>query len=241
MERTMMSAGFESSRKRPETISMAIRSLVGVLAVSCCSGCCLPEMIRATFEPYENLKTHERLTVRAGRQARLAWNSRYESCYTNHRCGDDVKKGFIAAYIDAAMGFNGCPPPFPTTPLLSVSTVTHTKPAAIPWYEGYDLGYASAVSEGVDQWRLTPVNPNLAANACQSAPRFWPAPSHTASVGDTSRGPAVEQEYTDHNLVIPTEAAEQVPLPTEPPPAERLPAESLPALLNADVEFQDTL
>ena len=127
------------------------------------TGCCLPQAIRATCQPYEDIKTQVALKLRARSEARRAWEGNYQRCYAKHPLASDYRKGFERAYIETATGMRGCPPPIPTREMISTDTFTHTYPAAGPWYEGYSIGYASAVARGVDRWRLAPLDPAIAA------------------------------------------------------------------------------
>ena len=130
-------------------------------------GCCLPEIIRSTYQPYETLKLRERLKRQAKRQARQDWNNHHAGCYANQACGDEIRSGFETAYVETALGMKGCPPPIPTTPLISRHTIAHTYPPAVPWYQGYNIGHASAVAHGVDRWRVAPLNPEIQIAACE--------------------------------------------------------------------------
>ncbi|KAA5540744.1 hypothetical protein FYK55_20390 [Roseiconus nitratireducens] len=167
-------------------------------------------MIRSTCEPYEQLKEQDKLERQGRREGRRVWATRYASQYANNACRDEVKQGFVTAYAETALGGNGCPPPMPTSPLLSRHTLTHTYPAAVPWYEGYHLGHASAVAHGVDKWRLAPIDPDLIAAACACRPMA---------------GHPVLPAYSE--IEVETIPGDGVPI--EAIPAEAVPAEGVPA------------
>lgn len=177
------------------------------------SGCCLPQIIRSTVQPYENLAFLQTLKWRAAKQARQVWDARYASCYIRHAHASDVKDGFVTAYVETALGSNGCPPPVPRTSSI-YRTIGHRTPAAIPWYEGYDLGRAAAITRGVDRWRLLPLDPDLDADVCPQvcAPETVPAVE-----GPPGLAPVEVQLPPDAD---PPSYAE--PLPAEPE-AETLP------------------
>ena len=134
---------------------------------SWCGGCCLPEAIRSTCQPYEAIKERSVVKWRAQSRARRIWAENYEGSYASRPCAEDVRAGFLTAYEETALGMGSCPPPVPSRPLLSRDNILHTYPAASPWYEGYSLGHASAVANGVDQWRLAPLDPQLMLALCQ--------------------------------------------------------------------------
>lgn len=147
------------------------RRFAGMLSLALLAstgGCCLPQIIRSTVQPFENEVFVHTLKWRAARQAKQVWDARFASHYARHACSEDVRDGFVTAYVETALGSDGCPPPVPRTSSI-YRTIGHRTPAAIPWYEGYDLGHAAAVSNGVHRWRLLPLDPDLDADTCRPA------------------------------------------------------------------------
>lgn len=154
----------------PPTGRLARRSLGTALLMMCLtsSGCCLPQILRSTFQPYENILRMKAIKLRAASQASDVWEARFARCYAHHACSEDVRDGFITGYVEAAFGSDGCPPPVPRSSTI-YRTIGHRTPAAIPWYEGYDLGHAAAITSGVDRWRLLPTDPDLLRPKCESS------------------------------------------------------------------------
>lgn len=191
-------------------------------------GCCLPEIIRSTYQPYETLKLRERLKRQAKRQARQDWNNHHAACYANHACGKEIRSGFETAYVETALGMKGCPPPIPTTPLISRHTIAHTYPAAVPWYQGYNIGHASAVAHGVDRWRIAPLNPEIQIVACESKQcKSVGSYQHAHSAAETLPEQTIEQREIEPDVE---------PIPAPMPLQE--PAESdddLPSYLQLDL------
>ena len=216
----------ESAQGRQGRALSLLKSTLCALALLSCSGCCLPEMIRSTVQPYGNLKFLERLKLRATREARQVWDDRYDRCYPNPPHANDVKKGFVAAYVDAALGFNGCPPPVPTTPLLSVNTISHQSPAAIPWYEGYDLGFAAATANGVRKWRVKPIDPDLAGQPCGSGHSACPCADTTSAIHvdhSVTDLPSYQQaESAETDFMVPADWSD-----VDRPAGDRLPEPSV--------------
>ncbi|MCA9140166.1 MAG: hypothetical protein KDB00_25515 [Planctomycetales bacterium] len=126
----------------------------------------MPQAIRATVRPYGTIEERALLKLRAKRSGREIWAAKYERCYANASHADDVKAGFEAAYVETALGMGNCPPPVPTRQSLALHGINRSYPCAVQWYEGYSLGHASAVANGVDRWRLAPLNPGLAVEQC---------------------------------------------------------------------------
>jgi hypothetical protein len=197
--------------------------LIGCLVAAVFSGgCCLPEIIEATWQPYETLKLRERIKRRAHRQAKQDWEQQFAGRSGQDACAEDMRQGFITAYEEAALGMRNCPPPIPERRLVSRHTLAHTYPAAVPWYQGYNLGRAMAEARGVDRWRFAPVNPDLALAACH-APRpvhSLEPPMHAPAPGTPAPGtPAPGEPATGEPASGEVTPGETVPVPEAEPEA----------------------
>lgn len=129
--------------------------------VSFFSGCGIPTTVRALCGPYEECKRMEALRLAAALQSRRVWIDCYAEQYAEESESKAFRQGFERAYIETVQGADGCPPPVPSRPLLSWQTLTFSYPDADAWYAGYHLGHASALANGVDRWRLAPIDPSL--------------------------------------------------------------------------------
>lgn len=186
-------------------------SVLAIMSITV--GCCLPQAIRATVRPYETIKERSLTTLRAKRSSRAVWVKNYEKCYANASYAEDVKAGFETAYVETALGMGSCPPPVPSRQLLAACGINQSYPCAVPWYEGYSLGHASAVANGVDRWRLAPLNPELAVELCRC--------QTNAMTTDQPVDP-IEHVITPEPLetpVNPEPSVEPLPLPIEQSPA----------------------
>jgi hypothetical protein len=218
-------AAKSSGRRRRNPARHRVGALLVVLAMTTGGGC-LPQIIRSTAQPYQNLVFLQTLKWRAAIEARQVWGERLEANYANHACRNDVKDGFVTAYVETALGSDGCPPPVPRTSTF-YRTIGHRTPAPIPWYEGYDLGHAIAVANGVDRWRLLPIDPDLEAGACR--PVCLPA-SDVPLEGPATDAPPIHGP----EIIEPLDAdAEVFPDPDRPTYAEPIPpareVETLPS------------
>ncbi len=137
------------------------RRFVLGLALLAMPGCCIGESLRATCAPYEAMKRRNMTKWVATRDAKRLWRDCYAAKYRAEPCVEDVREGFVLAYVETALGGNGCPPPVPVSPLLSHRTLTHSYPNGNQWFFGYQLGYTTALSNGVDRERFAPLNPEL--------------------------------------------------------------------------------
>lgn len=133
--------------------------------ISSSVGCSISTTVRALCGPYEEHKRRTALKLGAEMEARRIWTECYAEHYQERPGEEDFRQGFVTAFVETALGRTGCPPPVPTSPLISWNTVTHSFPDANVWYAGYHLGHASALANGVDRRRLAPVNPELLAQA----------------------------------------------------------------------------
>lgn len=214
-------------RKQPFTGRQAMRICMGgvlLVMVVAGGGCCITDAVRSTLAPYEAIKERKVITWQAGREARQVWKDRFEACYTSNPCLEDVRKGFEEAYIETALGLGSCPPPVPKRRVLGLLAINRSYPAAAPWYEGYSLGHASAVANGVDRWRLAPLNPQLmlAVRQCQCNQLVDVEPSHEAIE------PSHEAIEPSHEAVEPSHEVIE-PLMIESEPLLENAVEELPA------------
>lgn len=200
-----------------------------LLAAACLAGIgCTPSGLRSLCGPYEDMKFRAALQARAELEGRRVWNERFAPRYDELPAVTDLRQGFIQAYVETALGRDGCPPPIPESPLLSWNTLTHSYPNANRWYEGYHLGHATATSRGVDRWRHAPLDPQLFAAAhrgshehcvpCGSGEVVLPADA-TGSEAD-----AVPEEFES---VAPPPRSEVMP-DSEPPNVDEPPSVNLP-------------
>ncbi|QEG01846.1 hypothetical protein Mal15_59270 [Stieleria maiorica] len=169
--------------RRSATRSASLRCGGMIVAIATlCSAGCVADAIRSTWQPYAAAKKRTEIKVRATKEARRNWEQSYQSSYASSPCASDAEAGYIAAYVDTAMGMGECPPPVPARRLLSAHAIHQTYPAAVPWYQGYNFGHVDAVARGVDRWRLAPLNPELALALCgcrREAQTTSPEPTET--------------------------------------------------------------
>ncbi|WP_182865963.1 hypothetical protein [Stieleria mannarensis] len=139
--------------------------MIVALATLCSSGCVV-DAFKSTLQPFASAAKRNVIKIRATKEAQRNWEQSYQSSYASSPCASDAEAGYIAAYVDTAMGMGECPPPVPERRLLSAHAIHQTYPAAVPWYQGYNFGHVDAVARGVDRWRLAPLNPELALALC---------------------------------------------------------------------------
>lgn len=147
----------------PKRFVARFRMLVAVMLAVVASGCSLSTSVRAICGPYEECKRREALRLGAAMEARRIWDVCYAERFESHPSESDFKQGFVTAFVEAALGGNGCPPPVPTRSLLSWEALTNSYPNGEAWFAGFRLGHASALSNGVHLRRLAPVDPGLIA------------------------------------------------------------------------------
>lgn len=138
-------------------------TLVGVTLLFAGSGCSLSTSLRSICGPLEECKRRETLRLGAALEARRIWGLCYAERFESHPSESDFKQGFVTAFVEAALGGNGCPPPVPKRSLLSWETLTQAYPDGDAWFAGFRLGHASALANGVHLRRLAPVDPGLIA------------------------------------------------------------------------------
>lgn len=124
-------------------------------------GCTMGEALRSTCAPYEAIKRRNMTKWVATKEAKRIWRDCYANQFQAQPYKEDVKEGFVLAYVETALGGNGCPPPVPVSPVLGKHTLTHTFPNGNQWFYGYHLGHANALSHGVERRRFAPLNPEL--------------------------------------------------------------------------------
>ncbi len=139
--------------------------LAVAVLVSMSAGCSISRTVRALCGPYEEYKRRGALKLGAEMEARRIWTECYAEDYQERPGERDFKQGFVTAFVETTLGRTGCPPPVPTSPLISGNTLSHSFPDANFWYAGYQLGHVSALANGMDRQRLAPVNPELLAQA----------------------------------------------------------------------------
>ncbi|QDV43029.1 hypothetical protein Enr13x_28810 [Stieleria neptunia] len=207
-----------SKRFGSRSMTIDCGGIIAIVAILCSAGC-VADAIRSTWQPYGAMTKRTSIKMRATKQARQVWEQNYQSQYASSPCADDVKSGYIAAYVETAMGMGQCPPPVPTRRLLSGDAIHQTYPAAVPWYQGYSFGHADAVVRGVDRWRLAPLNPDLAMAMCSCSPVAHDVP----------------HDLPESYELIPQDATETAPEPAAEIEVEPLPIpDELPA---ANPEF----
>ncbi len=195
------------------SVAIACGGMIAMVAILCSAGC-VADAIRSTWQPYGAMTKRTTIKLRASKLARQVWEQSYQSQYASSPCVDDVKAGYITAFVETAMGMGECPPPVPTRRLLSGDAIHQTYPAAVPWYQGYSFGHADAVIRGVDRWRLAPLNPDLAMAMCPCSP----------VVEDTP------QDALESYELIPQDDTETVPEPAAEIEVQPLPTpDELPA------------
>lgn len=139
----------------------AVGLVLTLFFVSLLPGCGIPTTVRALCGPYEECKRMEALRLAAAVRSRRVWIDCYAEQYAEESGNKAFRQGFETAFVETVQGGTGCPPPVPSRPLLSWQTLTFSYPDADAWYAGYHLGHASALANGVDRWRLAPIDPSL--------------------------------------------------------------------------------
>ncbi|MCS7468537.1 hypothetical protein NZK35_17935 [Stieleria sp. ICT_E10.1] len=201
------------------SVAIACGVMIAMVTIVCSAGC-VADAIRSTWQPYGTMTKRTTIKLRANKLARQVWEQNYQSQYASSPCVDDVKAGYITAFVETAMGMGQCPPPVPARRLLSGDAIHQTYPAAVPWYQGYSFGHTDAVVRGVDRWRLAPLNPDLTMAMCPCPPTVHDIPF----------------EASESSELIPQDAAKTVPQPAAELEIQSLPVpEELPL---KSTEFQ---
>ncbi|OYP36656.1 hypothetical protein CGZ80_07675 [Rhodopirellula sp. MGV] len=154
-------------KPRRRALAFKITILLGLIP-TISGGCYFPQVVRSTFQPYQDLAFRSSLKRRAIKKSKAVWKASHEAAHAHDACVKDFREGFQAAFVETALGNEGCPPPIPERKLGSCEAITHTYPAAVPWFNGYRIGHAQAVACGVDRWRFAPLDPQYAASCCSS-------------------------------------------------------------------------
>lgn len=187
----------------------------GILLLACLSllsGCA--SSFQATCAPYVEHKRRAIIILNARSEAKQTWAENHASQYIGDPNAADARHGFITGYVDTALGYVNSPPPVPTRPCIGIHTLAHTYPDAGAWYSSYQQGAAAALSTGVDQWRLAPMDPALLQPQCGCQTR-----SHFSGISmDQPRDAMADEDQ----YISPGQSAEpsnDLPPPQEPRPS----------------------
>lgn len=125
-------------------------SLCALITLAAASGCACHSSFQSAMAPYEDMKHHAVLNLRARIQARKIWHHCYATRYGHRDGGHDVRRGFIDGFVSVASGRGGCPPLFPPSSYCGVLS-SHSGSAC--WFEGFPLGAVEAEKCGWDRPR----------------------------------------------------------------------------------------
>lgn len=127
--------------------------------------------------------------------AARAW-LQVKHCFRNHAYPKDIRAGFIAGYLEVAMGGSGCTPTVVSSQYWGWRHQSGNGQAAVnAWFEGFPLGVKAAEQDGIGHFNMIRLNavPHVNTNMTGSAA---PTPAAAPMPGEHGmpKTPRVDEE-----------------------------------------------